>query len=300
MSAPPFRLGISVPAYYGGSGGLEIVRLARLAEALGFDDLWMPDHVAFRKPIGDVQVMAAMAGAATERIQICTGVIQAAMRHPLALGKFLGALSHELPGRLVAGLGIGGDYRPEWQALGMDPARRGRLFDEVLAVLGPILRNEAVAHLGEFYRIEVDPLFGTPPPPIPIWIGARLEGAMHRAAAAEGWLGMLSRPDEFAAVRSRLVREARTAGRTAPKTGMLIVASVVGSDTAAKDRCAAFLRGIYGLAPGRGGRGAIGGLGTLRDMVAEYREAGADRVCITLVDPPDEAWPELARAFGVG
>ena len=284
------RVGINLPAHYPATGGLDIVRLARLAESLGFDDFWVSDHLTARLPMGDVQVMAAMAGAATERLQICTGVIQAGMRHPLVLAKFLGALSHEIPGRLVAGIGVGGDDHAEWASLGLDATQRGRRFDEILPVLGQLLANQSVDHDGTFYRFAVDPLFASPPPPVPIWIGARLDGAIRRAAHVDGWFGMLSAPNEFAAARAKLVETAASAGRPAPKTGIGFVASVVGSDADATERCASYFRRIYGLPPDRGFRRAVGGLGRLRDLVEEYRSAGADRICITIVDPPDVAW----------
>lgn len=291
-----FRLGVGMYPYYSERGGLGVVAQAKLAERLGFDDIWLPDHVVFRRPIGDVQVMAAMAGAATERLQICTGVVQAGMQHPVRLAKWLGALALEIPGRVVAGLGVGGDFRDEWQALGLDASERGRRFDEALSVLPRLLRNEPVKHEGRFYSFDIGPLFGRAPEPIPLWIGARLEGAIRRAVLVDGWYGMIRFPEEFKAQREQLQAAAAAAGSTPPQAGITIVASILGTEQEAKDRCGEFFRTVYGLPPERGNKRSIGGLSALRDLVQQYREAGANRVSVMLVDPPEEAWPLLAEA----
>lgn len=295
-SPPRTRIGLGILGYYGPVGGLQIVRWARLAEQLGFDDIWLPDHVTYRVPIGDAQVMAGMAAAATDTLQVCTGVIQAPLRHPLVLAKWLGSLAHEIPGRVVAGLGVGGDFRPEWQRLGIDPGRRGRMFDEVLEVLPRLLANESVSHRGEFYEFDVEPLFGSAPEPIPIWVGARLDGAIRRAALVDGWLGMLRWPEEFAAQRAQVRHEAERIGRPAPATGISIAAAVLGSEAEARERCAEFYRSSYGLPVGRGERRAVGGIPALRELVNGYRAAGAERISIAVLDPPDEAWPLVAAA----
>ena len=291
-----FRLGVTLPHYYDGSGPLDVVGRARLAEQLGFDDLWCPDHVLFRRPIGDAQVIAAMAAAATSRIAICLGVLQAATRHPLALAKWLGTLAYESDGRLVAGLGVGGDYATEWEALGLSPAERGRRFDEVLAVLPPLLEGKGLSHDGPFHSFDVEPLFPAPPPPLPIWIGARLDGAIRRAALVDGWLGMNRWPDEFAEQRRLLLAEADRLQSPPPQTGMYFVASVEGTDAEAKRRCADFYRACYGLPADRGERRAVGGLTQVCDLIAGYREAGADRVGVQIIDAPEHAWERVAEA----
>jgi alkanesulfonate monooxygenase SsuD/methylene tetrahydromethanopterin reductase-like flavin-dependent oxidoreductase (luciferase family) len=291
------RIGVSLPAHYAEGGGLAVAARARLAESLGFDDLWVPDHVMFRMPMGDVHVLAALAIGATERILVCTGVVQAGLRHPMVLAKLLGTLSLEAPGRVVAGLGVGGDYREEWHALGIDPSTRGARFEEVLDTLPALMRNEPVHHDGEHFRFDAVPLFGTVPPPVPVWIGARETTASRRALRADGWLGMLRRPDEFAAVRRQLLDEAVVAGRPPIGTGMALVASVGGTDGEARARCADFFRRSYGLPPERGERRAIGGVAQLTDQIAGFREAGADRLSITLVDEPEAAWPLVAEAL---
>jgi alkanesulfonate monooxygenase SsuD/methylene tetrahydromethanopterin reductase-like flavin-dependent oxidoreductase (luciferase family) len=290
------RLGISFSPYYDGGGGVGVVTQARLAESLGFDDLWCPDHVIAFRPMGDVQVMAAMGAAVTERIHICLGVLQGGMRHPVALAKWIGALAHEAPGRIVAGLGVGGDFGMEWEALGLDARQRGRRFEEVLSVLPRLLANETVSHQGEFFTFQTAPLFGSAPNGIPLWIGARKETAMRRALAADGWYGMNLRPDEFASHREVLRSAALASGKQPPQTGVALVASILGSDAEARNRCAEFFRSAYGLPSGRGERRALGGISAVEDMIAGYKEAGADRVSVTLVDPPDEAWPLLAKA----
>jgi alkanesulfonate monooxygenase SsuD/methylene tetrahydromethanopterin reductase-like flavin-dependent oxidoreductase (luciferase family) len=289
-----FRLGICLPPYYPDVGGLDIVKNARLAEALGFDDVWCPDHIVFRRPICDLQVMAAMALAATERLQVCLGVMQLGLRHPVAVAKWLGALAQESPRRLVAGLGIGGDYREEWLNVGVDPAERGRRFDEALSVLPALLANQAVSHQGTYHQFDIEPLFASPPAKIPLWIGARLDGAIRRAAQADGFLAMVRTPDEFAAQRQELFTAAAARGLPDPQTGISVVASVVGTDAEAKARCGEFFRSVYGLPEGRGDRRSVGGVSAVHDLIEGYRSVGANRVSLMIIDPPEVAWPILA------
>jgi alkanesulfonate monooxygenase SsuD/methylene tetrahydromethanopterin reductase-like flavin-dependent oxidoreductase (luciferase family) len=289
------RVGINLRGYYETTGGLEITKRARLAEKLGFDDLWFGDHTVFRRPMGDIQVMTAMAAAVTERIQICLGVIQVGLRHPVTLAKWLGALSHEVPGRVLAGIGVGGAYRDEWTALGIEASQRGKRFDEVMSVLPELLANKTVSHHGANFDFEVGPLFSSPPPPLPFWIGARVDASLPRMENVDGWFAMNRLPEEFATERKTLA-DARPPHRPL-ETGIAIVASVLGTDAEAKARCAEYFRSLYGLPPGRGERRSVGGVAALRDLLAQYREGGADRVALMIIDEPESALPIVARAL---
>ncbi len=288
------RLGIAMPVVYA-AGRLDPARWASRAEELGFDDVWFVDHVIFRAPMTDIMVSMALAAGATERVHVCSGIMQAGLRHPVALAKWLGALSFESEGRIVAGLGVGGDLAAEWNALGIGPQDRGARFDEILDVLPRLLRNEPVAHDGRFYKFSCPSLFVEPPPHVPILVGARKPAAIRRSVRANGWLASYCWPDAFRETVASLRSEIGQSEDWSPAVS--IVASIADDPVEARQRCSQFFQTMLGVRAEATERRSIGGLDRVVELATAYREAGASRLMITLVDPPGEGWERLTTAI---
>jgi alkanesulfonate monooxygenase SsuD/methylene tetrahydromethanopterin reductase-like flavin-dependent oxidoreductase (luciferase family) len=291
------RIGVGLASYGEGVWEGRTAREARLAEELGFDDLWVPEHLLFPTPLREPIVSAGVAVGATERIGIIFGLLQAAMRHPVSLAKALTSLAAEAEGRIVVGLGVGGDYAPEWAAVEVPTSERGARFDELLGPLLRMLRGEPVIHQGRFYRFEVPALVPAPEHLVPVFIGALSKVALQRAALVDGYMSAYAAPDRFARAGEALRAEADRLGRPAPELAASIFGAILGEEVEAHERMVRHMVINYGIAPSTAERGIVVGLGNVVDAIARYTKAGATRINVTLAEPPEETWPILAEAL---
>ena len=225
--------------------------LAAEAEALGFDSLWAGDHVAFPAPILDpLQVLACFASH-TERVRLGTCVYLLPLRHPTVVAKMVSSLDFISGGRVIFGVGVGGEFPGEFQASGVAVTERGPRTNEALTVLRNLWRGNDTAHAGRFFRIEpvrLQPLpiqAGGPP----VWVGGRSEAALRRTARyGDGYVGYLLSPD---GVRQRVERIRALAGEfgrgTHPIVTSLMTFALIDADVlAARRRAAATLGAMYG------------------------------------------------------
>ena len=290
------RLGVILPMVDRPDPRPDFVAHASLAEAVGFSDIWVIDHVVFPLPMADSVVAASMAAAVTERVQICFGVLQAGLRHPVALAKTLGSLQQQSGGRLVAGLGVGGFHPPEWDALEVSRGDRGARFEEILEVLPRLLEGQAVDHSGRFYKFESPALFVERPAHVPLWIGGRHPQALRRAARFDGFLAMFRSPEGFGRDVEEIRAEAVRLGLPAPaEAGVSLIASVTGTDAEAKRRAAGYVQASYGIPEEAASAKVAGGLSELQDLIDRYRSCGATRIVLYLVDEPSSAWERVSR-----
>ena len=203
-------------------------RVARTAEAAGFDSVWGGEHVVLPDPqappsplapgdrIVDPVVALAFIAAHTSRIRLGTGIIILPQRNPLVLAKELATLDVLSNGRLIFGVGVG-YLEPEFRALGAPFEDRGRVTDEYLAAMRAIWSDAAPAFRGRFAafeRVQAHPQPVQRPTP-PIVIGGRSRSAFRRAVEqGHGWFGWALDPAEVAQCLAGL-REA-AAGATRP------------------------------------------------------------------------------------
>ena len=194
---------------YGPSATREVLLgVARRLEALGYDALWVSDHVVIpwriesRYPYsatGDfpltpstdflepLTTLALVAGA-TERIRLGTSVLVVPHRHPVLAAKMLATLDHLAPGRVIAGAGVGW-MREEIELLGAPYDQRGAWTDEAIALMRACWREDRVEFAGRFFQVDgvacrPRPARGT----IPIWIGGHTPRALRRVAhLGDGW-----------------------------------------------------------------------------------------------------------------
>src|SRR5207245_11285741 len=111
-------------------------RLLDSCASAGAGHVVVADHVSFRGGDGfDGLVSAGSVLAAHDTLGAYVSVYLLALRHPVPVARQLATLAELHPGRLVLGVGVGGDDRAEVIACGVDPRTRGRRTDEALAVL---------------------------------------------------------------------------------------------------------------------------------------------------------------------
>jgi probable F420-dependent oxidoreductase len=178
------QVGVSVP-----DGG-RLRDLAQTAEELGYDSIWAGDHISYRNPILDIVVALSTFAAATERITIGAGVVLLPLRHPSVVAKEFASLDHVSGGRVILGIGVGGEGSKDFEAVGVDPRERGARTDEGMRALRELFRGRA-SFSGRFFAfedVEIDPGPAQPGGP-PLWVGGRSAAAIRRAATlGDGWI----------------------------------------------------------------------------------------------------------------
>ena len=206
----------------------QFVELARSAEGLGFEGLALADHVAVPERFASVHpsgenpftpesefteplVVAASLAGATERLRFMSYVYVLGMREPLSVAKQVATLTAMHPGRFSFGVGAGW-LTEEFEALGVDPTRRGRRLDECLEVLRQAWDTGWVDHHGELLDIDRVASFPVPASPPPILVGGASDAALRRAVRHDGWLGMNHDPAEIERLLRRLAELREEAG----------------------------------------------------------------------------------------
>jgi len=303
------RFGIAVPNYGPLASAENMVRLARRAEALGLDSIWVADHLVAPvgvqsiypfdkspdpKP-GDMGVieefyeplttLAFLAGA-TSRIRLGVSVYVMPYRNPVVTAKTVATLDALSGGRAIFGVGVGW-LREEFTALGQDARHRGRVTDEYLEVCRRLWRDEVAEFAGRHYTL---PAVRSGPKPVqrpwpPIWIGGNSEAAERRAIALGDGLHLIDLSPGEAAARHAALRAAEAAaGRPQPLSVSLRKGILVRREDRADDRP------LYGT-PAK-----------IRRDVAEYADAGVDYLVSNLrqaesIDALERALEEAASAL---
>ncbi len=157
----------------------DIREKAKMAETVGFDSIWLFDHLLFRFDPEDTvgiwecwTLLSALAEA-TSRVELGTLVLCSPFRNPALLAKMAHTLDEVSGGRLILGLGAGW-HEPEFDAFGYSFERRVDRFEEALQIVKPLLTGETVDFEGEYYQardcVIVPP--GPRPAGIPLLVGA--------------------------------------------------------------------------------------------------------------------------------
>jgi alkanesulfonate monooxygenase SsuD/methylene tetrahydromethanopterin reductase-like flavin-dependent oxidoreductase (luciferase family) len=141
------------------------------------------------------------------------------LRHPVLVARQLSDLGQLAPGRLIFGVGIGGEDRHEVEICGVDPATRGRRMDECLRVLRELLTGAPTTFHGEFFDLDEALVLPAPAEPIPIIVGGRSDAAAIRTGRyGDGWLGIWNSARRFTEVVEKIAEAAADAGRDDPPT----------------------------------------------------------------------------------
>jgi alkanesulfonate monooxygenase SsuD/methylene tetrahydromethanopterin reductase-like flavin-dependent oxidoreductase (luciferase family) len=254
----------------------------RVADA-GLDHVGVGDHVSFQGGGGfDGMVSAAAALAVTDRLEVWIAIYQAALRHPLTVARALSSLGEMGPGRLVLGVGVGGEDRSEVSNCGVDPRTRGRRLDECLEVLAALSTGEPVDHEGEFFRLEGAAVVPAPRPPAPVVVGGTSEAAIERTARyGDGWLGIFCSPRRFGVTARSLAERAAVHGREVGWLGLQLWCGLDDDPGRARGMVAEKMTTLYGLPYDKLEHLAPAGTPKqVADFLAPYVEAGARHITL--------------------
>ncbi len=210
------KYGIHLPHIGRKASPASIRDAATRAEALGFDDVWVSEHIIVPRTAGyppspsfyDPVLTLTWAAASTSRVRLGTSVLVLPMRHPLPLAKELATLQNLSEGRLILGAGVGW-LEAEFAALGVPFRERGRRMDEGIAMMRAVWSDDPVSFPAKWIPAVIEDMRMQPRPvsPIPIWVGGSSEPALRRAARLDGWHGSRVTPEQAAPIVARLRAE---------------------------------------------------------------------------------------------
>ena len=228
------KFGIHLPNFSLLGGRDPTIRVARTAEELGFDSLWVSDHVILPAQIDsrypynntgvfpidptanfvDPFISLAVAAGCTERVELGISVLVLPYRNPLVTAKMLSSLDMLAGRRVILAAGAGW-LREEFEALDLPFfEQRGRVTDEWITIFRTCWEEPLPAFSGEYYRFA--PVHFTPKPErrIPIWIGGQSMAALRRAGRlGDGWHPARMHIDEIGPAITTVKQHATAAGR---------------------------------------------------------------------------------------
>lgn len=269
------------------------------ADALGYHSAWVVERI-----LGAVQALEPLelltyAAAVTERMKLGSAVLLTALRSPVHLAKTLATLDHLSAGRLIVGVGLGGDARI-YPAYGLAPERRVARFVEGIELMKRLWTEPSVTFQGQFFRLDGAAMEPKPlqRPHPPLWFGAHHPNALKRAVdLGSGFIGAGSSPtsqfvDEVKALQPLLARARRDPGTFA--IGKRVYLAIDRDKARAAKRLAAWFGAFYGRPEMAERVSVFGGPQECIDGLAEVVRAGAQLLLLNPVFDDMEHLEQLA------
>ena len=221
-----FELGLNLPYVEGAMDGrtprwADILAMAQAAESMGFDAIWISDHVGFGDPEGEWQgaweswtLLSALA-AATSHVALGTYVLAVSFRNPALLAKMAETLDEISGGRVILGLGAGWN-EPEYTSYGVPFDDRFRRFEDGLRITTDMLRRGSSTHDGHTIQTRsawIQPR-GPRPEGLPVMVGANGPRMLRLTVElADHWNGGMPSLDELPGMLEEIDEVCRAVGR---------------------------------------------------------------------------------------
>ena len=277
-------------------------KTATLAESLGYDSVWVGDHVAFAVPILDPLLQLAQLAAYSERLLLGTAVFLLPLRHPTLVAKQVATLDLLCGGRLVFGVGVGGEFPSEYAACGVALEERGARLSEAIPLLKRLWSGEPVQHAGRFWSL---PSIQMLPPPAQsggpaIWCGGRSQAALRRIGRmGDGWVSYVVTPAQYREGLELIAKTASAVDRDLTRfgSGHLLFVCIDDSYESALDAASEHLSQRYAM-DFRGPARKYAALGRPEDVaesIESYREAGLRHLIVDPVCRLDAREEQLER-----
>jgi alkanesulfonate monooxygenase SsuD/methylene tetrahydromethanopterin reductase-like flavin-dependent oxidoreductase (luciferase family) len=293
----PLKVGVQLPEVERVAPWSDLARMATTAEALGYDSVWVGDHLIFhdgdkapRGPWEAWTVMAALA-AITERVEIGPLVACTSFHNPAMIAKKAATLDEVSGGRLILGLGAGWN-ESEYAAYGFPYDHRASRFEEAFTIIRRLLRGEEFDFHGDYYSLDDCQILPPGPRPDgpPLMIGSAgermLDITMPYAQSWNAWYAWFgNRPENLSPWMEKVDAACRRVGR----------------DAATVERtCAVYVQ----LTGGKGRHGGVdkeadvppltGSIAELAAAMRQYAAAGISHVQLVLDPITVEAIEEFA------
>jgi len=217
------KIGVTIPNNWGIDDPQEVLDFGPMAESLGFDSVWVMDHLfntgyikerlqdkPYYHPMSTLSFLAAT----TKKVTLGTSVLVLPYHNPVELAKYAATLDQISGGRVTLGVGVGA-MTEEFEALGISMRQRGSLTDECIDIMKELWSN----HLPKYQskRWDFSDLYFSPKPKqptIPVWVGGSSPGAMKRTAIrGDGWHPTGVSAEGYALGKQEISDAALAAGR---------------------------------------------------------------------------------------
>lgn len=275
------KFGVTIPNNFGIEDPQQVLAMGPLAEELGYDSLWVMDHLfnagyirerlddkPYYHPLATLSYLAAT----TRRVLLGTSVLVLPYHNPVELAKYAASLDQISGGRVTLGVGVGA-MTEEFAALGIPMRQRGPLTDECIAVMKELWTNPQPSFHSSRWSFS-DLRFSPKPlqkPHIPLWIGGSSPGALRRAATqGDGWHPTGLSSEEFSMGRREVRELAAAAGRDPDSLTMSARLEVEVHGRPSSSRAAGRAR-LSGDDPGE-----------MAASIAAYQTAGVEHVVLAL------------------
>jgi alkanesulfonate monooxygenase SsuD/methylene tetrahydromethanopterin reductase-like flavin-dependent oxidoreductase (luciferase family) len=261
--------------------------MAVRAEAIGFDSIWVGDHLLYRPEDGEPRgpweawSMLAAIASVTERVEIGPLVAATAFHSPAMLAKKAVTVDEISGGRLILGLGAGWN-RAEFDAFGYPFDYRASRFEEAFHIIRRLIRGETVDHGGDFYRndrAQILPIGPRPAGP-PLLIGSQGPRVLRATASFmdqwNGWYAWYGNsPEGLPALLEKLESACDDVGRDS--SGIEKTVAVLATLPGGKGR-------VHGDAEQEGKNPLAGSPAEIADVLGRYSDFGISHVQMVL-DP---------------
>ncbi len=279
----------------------ELVELVELVDRSGYDSLWVGDHISFAVPVLDPLLQLAQAAVVSRRLTLGTSVYLLPLRHPAPVAKQVSTLDHLTEGRLIFGVGVGGEFPREYEVCGVPRNERGARLSEAIPLLRRFWSGEPVSHDGRFYGpfsdVPMQPPARQPGGPA-VWCGGRSDGALRRTGRlADGWLSYVVTPEMYRAALEKIEAAAAGRGLTHFGTAHLLFTRIDDTYEAALDAATETLSVRYAMDFRRAAQRycALGPSDQVAQRIREFHAAGVRHVILDLLGPYEQRHDQIMR-----
>jgi len=309
-----------------------IARVAEESDALGFDSVWVHDHLTWTAAIHRTHISSGSEAAlsshgspdffeAITTLAFLAGIVRRARlgvaclvvpcRNPVYAAKQVASLDVISGGRLELGVGIGSPatlQSREYEILGIDRRVRGKICDDYIQAMKEIWTNDPSTYRGKFVSFQDAEIFPKPlqKPYPPLWVGGWTKAAMARTARlGDGWLPAWLKPKDIGVCFREVKRMADQQGRDPEKIRLGIEVYVSIDENAAKARDNAM--GTFQASRSTYERdmsleflqqvSLIGSPAEIRERVARYGEAGVSHFELKFIYPTVDRLLGMMRLF---
>src|ERR1039458_4045598 len=201
-------------------------RLITALSEWGYEAVWCGDHVAFTGPMSDPLTQLTYFSALNPNLTYGTSVYLLPLRHPTTVAKVVATVDRLMgAGHFVFGVGVGGEFPPEYEACGIPLKQRGGRANEGIEIIKRLWSGEPTEYHGKYFSFGKTTMLPKPRTPggPPVWVGGRAESALRRAARlGDGWLPYVLTPKRVAEGLEFIAREAEKSGRKFERFGTAV------------------------------------------------------------------------------
>jgi probable F420-dependent oxidoreductase len=296
MQQPKFFIPTGAWNVRAGISPQQVLDAARKAEAAGVDGIFAGDHVTFYGAGNDGLACLTAVAAVTERVELMTSVYLLALRHPTPVALQCAMIDQLSLGRLILGVGIGGEDANEWWACGIDPKTRARRTDESLEIMRSLWTNEETTFDGKYFKLNKVRMQPKPfrDSGVIVHIGGRSDAALKRTARfGDAWISIWVSARRMQEAREKIDEWAVAEGRDPKSITMGIqlwhTVALDGDRAAAKERLARRMEGVYKIPFERFERYSPSGTPEeIAEYIAPYLEAGCSHLNLLAIQSSPE------------